>query len=99
MVVQMPGWSGLANARVTIFGDLQQLAPGSAEAAAAAEALRLKHAPPPGMPGAGPVAPPGAALLGNFLYFRCAAICAALFALVDALVFIFRAPRRAAWRT
>ena len=71
MVVQMPGWSGLANARVTIFGDLQQLAPGSAEAAAAAEALRFKHAPPPGMPGAGPTAPPGAALLGNFLYFRC----------------------------
>ena len=70
MVVQMPGWSGLANARVTIFGDLQQLQPGSADAAAAAEALRVKHAPPPGMPGVGPLAPAGAALLGNFLYFR-----------------------------
>ena len=66
LVVQMPGWSGLANARVTIFGDLQQLQPGSADAAAAAEALRAKHAPP-GVPGA-----KGAALMGNFLYFRCA---------------------------
>ena len=27
MVVQMPGWSGLANARVTIFGDVYQLPP------------------------------------------------------------------------
>lgn len=25
LVVQMPGWSGLANARVTIFGDVYQL--------------------------------------------------------------------------
>jgi hypothetical protein len=24
-VVQMPGWTGLANARVTIFGDVYQL--------------------------------------------------------------------------
>ena len=25
LVVQMPGWTGLANARVTIFGDIYQL--------------------------------------------------------------------------
>jgi putative heme iron utilization protein len=25
LVVQMPGWTGLANARVTIFGDTYQL--------------------------------------------------------------------------
>ncbi len=25
LVVQMPGWAGLANARVTIFGDVYQL--------------------------------------------------------------------------
>jgi hypothetical protein len=25
LVVQMPGWTGLANARVTIFGDVYQL--------------------------------------------------------------------------
>jgi hypothetical protein len=73
LVVQMPGWSGLANARVTIFGDLVQLAPESAEAVAAAQALRAKHAPPPaGAPAAGgDERRDGAALLGNFLYFRC----------------------------
>lgn len=27
LVVQMPGWTGLANARVTIFGDVSQLPP------------------------------------------------------------------------
>lgn len=27
LVVQMPGWYGLANARVTIFGDVYQLPP------------------------------------------------------------------------
>lgn len=27
LVVQMPGWTGLANARVTIFGDIYQLPP------------------------------------------------------------------------
>lgn len=27
LVVQMPGWAGLANARVTIFGDVFQLPP------------------------------------------------------------------------
>jgi cbb3-type cytochrome oxidase subunit 1 len=27
LVVQMPGWTGLANARVTIFGDIHQLPP------------------------------------------------------------------------
>lgn len=27
LVVQMPGWTGLANARVTIFGDVYQLPP------------------------------------------------------------------------
>lgn len=26
-IVQLPGWSGLANARVTIFGDVYQLPP------------------------------------------------------------------------
>jgi hypothetical protein len=25
LVVQLPGWTGLANARVTIFGDVYQL--------------------------------------------------------------------------
>ena len=33
MVVQMPGWTGLANARVTIFGDVYQL-PAEMQAAA-----------------------------------------------------------------
>lgn len=33
MVVQMPGWTGLANARVTIFGDVYQL-PAELQAAA-----------------------------------------------------------------
>lgn len=33
LVVQMPGWSGLANARVTIFGDVYQLPPDMQEAA------------------------------------------------------------------
>jgi putative heme iron utilization protein len=27
LVVQMPGWTGLANARVTIFGDTYRLPP------------------------------------------------------------------------
>lgn len=27
LVVQMPGWHGMANARVTIFGDVYQLPP------------------------------------------------------------------------
>lgn len=27
VIVQMPGWSGLANAQVTIFGDIYQLPP------------------------------------------------------------------------
>jgi hypothetical protein len=71
LVVQMPGWSGLANARVTIFGDLVQLAPESAEAIAAAEALRAKHAPPPAPGAPADERRAGAALLGNFLYFRC----------------------------
>ena len=33
LVVQMPGWTGLANARVTIFGDVYQLPPHLQEAA------------------------------------------------------------------
>lgn len=42
LVVQMPGWSGLANARVTVFGDLQQLtSPDDVEAAA--HTMALKH--------------------------------------------------------
>ncbi|KAK9806618.1 hypothetical protein WJX73_000437 [Symbiochloris irregularis] len=42
MVVQMPGWTGLANARVTIFGDVYQL---PAEMQAAAREIFLeKHA-------------------------------------------------------
>jgi hypothetical protein len=27
LVVQMPGWTGLANARVTVFGEIRQLPP------------------------------------------------------------------------
>ena len=38
LVVQMPGWSGLANARVTIFGDCEQIF--DREAAEAADALK-----------------------------------------------------------
>ena len=33
LVVQMPGWTGLANARVTIFGDVYQLPPDMQDAA------------------------------------------------------------------
>lgn len=33
LVVQMPGWTGLANARVTIFGDVYQLPPHLQESA------------------------------------------------------------------
>lgn len=33
LVVQAPGWSGLANASVTIFGDVYELPPESEEAA------------------------------------------------------------------
>ena len=33
LVVQMPGWTGMANARVTIFGDVYQLPPEMHEAA------------------------------------------------------------------
>ena len=33
LVVQMPGWTGMANARVTIFGDVYQLPPDMHEAA------------------------------------------------------------------
>lgn len=40
MVVQMPGWTGLANARVTIFGDVYQL---PAEMQAAAREVSRAH--------------------------------------------------------
>ena len=33
LVVQMPGWTGMANARVTIFGDVYQLPPEMHDAA------------------------------------------------------------------
>ena len=33
LLVQMPGWTGMANARVTIFGDVYQLPPDMHEAA------------------------------------------------------------------
>jgi putative heme iron utilization protein len=45
LVVQLPGWSGLANARVTVFGELEQLHGRLAEEAA--ELLRFKHSPLP----------------------------------------------------
>ena len=38
MVVQLPGWTSLANARVTIFGDVYQLPP---EMQATAREVRL----------------------------------------------------------
>jgi len=61
LVVQLPGWSGLANARVTVFGDLEQL--GGAEASAAAERLRLKQG------GAA-----GRVIAANNVYFRMSSI-------------------------
>ncbi|KAK9816434.1 hypothetical protein WJX72_000205 [[Myrmecia] bisecta] len=42
LVVQMPGWTGLANARVTIFGDVYQLPPQMQDAAR--EIFLQKHA-------------------------------------------------------
>lgn len=42
LVVQMPGWTGMANARVTIFGDVYQLPPDMHEAAR--EMYVAKHA-------------------------------------------------------
>jgi len=69
LVVQMPGWSGLANARVTVFGDLEQLE--GEEAATAAEALRFKHAP-----GGREVKSLSAQ---NFLHFRMSRICDVFF--------------------
>lgn len=42
LVVQMPGWTGMANARVTIFGDVYQLPPEMHEAAR--EIYVAKHA-------------------------------------------------------
>lgn len=39
LVVQMPGWTGMANARVTIFGDVYQLPPEMHDAA--------REVPPP----------------------------------------------------
>ncbi|KAL3161142.1 hypothetical protein ABBQ38_009517 [Trebouxia sp. C0009 RCD-2024] len=42
LVVQMPGWTGMANARVTIFGDVYQLPPDMHEAAR--EIYVTKHA-------------------------------------------------------
>lgn len=60
LVVQMPGWSGLANARVTIFGDCEQIF--DREAAEAADALKAKHG---GTGGAMGLSTPA-----NYLYFR-----------------------------
>jgi putative heme iron utilization protein len=45
LVVQMPGWNGLANARVTIFGDVYQLPP---ELQGAAQEVRSPHIHLPG---------------------------------------------------
>lgn len=42
LVVQMPGWTGMANARVTIFGDVYQLPPDMHQAAR--EIYAAKHA-------------------------------------------------------
>ena len=58
MVVQMPGWGGLANARVTIFGDVYPLPAGMQ--AAAREVFRSKFS-------AGGAGGSGG---GNFTYFR-----------------------------
>ena len=43
LVVQMPGWTGMANARVTIFGDVYQLPPDMHQAAR--EVCLCKYAP------------------------------------------------------
>lgn len=69
LVVQMPGWSGLANARVTVFGDLTQLTHPD-DVAAAADAMALKHSP---TTGSGAWDDGGARMMrlpSNFLYFR-----------------------------
>eukprot|EP00898_Chlorokybus_atmophyticus_P008865 jgi/Chlat1/8980/Chrsp94S08267 len=42
VVVQMPGWSGLANARATLFGDVVQLLPGD-DSEVARTAFGKKH--------------------------------------------------------
>ncbi|KAL6762343.1 hypothetical protein V8C86DRAFT_2520386 [Haematococcus lacustris] len=42
LVVQMPGWTGLANARVTIFGDIHQLS--AEQQAVARDVFAAKHA-------------------------------------------------------
>ena len=72
LVVQLPGWSGLANARVTVFGELEELE--GEEAEEAAQALAAKHAPllPPGT---APSARGGRNILSaNYLYFRLSSI-------------------------
>ena len=65
LVVQMPGWSGLANARVTVFGDLTQLTSPD-DVSAAADAMALKHSPGSGVGGGTRMM----RLPSNFLYFR-----------------------------
>lgn len=59
MVVQMPGWTGLANARVTIFGDVYQLPADMQEAAR--EIFIAKHASSDRQE---------KWVFGNFLFFR-----------------------------
>ena len=70
LVVQMPGWSGLANARVTVFGDLTQLTSPD-DVSAAADAMALKHSPGSGVGGTWDDG--GTRMMrlpSNFLYFR-----------------------------
>ena len=62
LVVQMPGWTGMANARVTIFGDVYQLPPEMHEAAREvllpSQALLALPMPPPAHPPPPPFPPP-----------------------------------------
>lgn len=51
LVVQMPGWTGLANARVTIFGDVYQLPPELQEPAREVTTFHTMHSPHSGCHG------------------------------------------------
>ncbi|CAI5468126.1 unnamed protein product [Closterium sp. Yama58-4] len=61
LVVQIPGWSGLANARATIFGDVYPVPPSQQQWAQRFFARRHHHG--------------AAQMWGNFSYYRMQQIC------------------------
>ncbi|GJP35536.1 hypothetical protein CLOM_g20044 [Closterium sp. NIES-68] len=61
LVVQIPGWSGLANARATIFGDVYPVPPSQQQWAQRFFARRHQHG--------------AAQMWGNFSYYRMQHIC------------------------